>query len=128
MQDLASSTSLIPINPILKYGEEFLQGFTGGVLIPMAFTVLLTTLPPAKQPIGIALFGITVTFAPSIGPTFGGWLTENFSWHYVFYINLVPGLFLLVAVWYAIDARPMRLDLLKQGDWLGIMAMAIGLV
>lgn len=104
-----------------------LQGFSGGVLIPMAFTVLLTTLPPAKQPIGLALFAITATFAPSIGPTFGGWLTENFSWHYVFYINIVPGLLLIAAVWYAIDARPMQLQLLKEGDWFGIASMAIGL-
>ncbi len=104
-----------------------LQGFTGGILIPMAFTVLLTTLPPAKQPIGMALFAITATFAPSIGPTFGGWLTENFSWHYVFYINLIPGLLLLAAVWYAIEPKPMQLHLLKEGDWGGIIAMAIGL-
>lgn len=104
-----------------------LQGFTGGILIPMAFTVLLTTLPPSKQSIGMALFAITATFAPSIGPTFGGWLTENYSWHYVFYLNLIPGLMLVAAVWYAIDARPMKLDLLKQGDWGGIFAMAIGL-
>jgi MFS transporter, DHA2 family, multidrug resistance protein len=104
-----------------------LQGFTGGILIPMAFTVLLTTLPPAKQPIGMALFAITATFAPSIGPTFGGWLTENFSWHYVFYINLIPGVLLLAAVWYAIAPRPMQLHLLKDGDWGGIFAMAIGL-
>ncbi len=103
------------------------QGFTGGILIPMSFTVLLTTLPPSKQPIGMALFGITATFAPSIGPTFGGWLTENFSWHYVFYINLIPGLMLVAAVWYAIDPKPMQLNLLKQGDWGGIIAMAIGL-
>ncbi len=103
------------------------QGFTGGVLIPMAFTVLLTTLPPSKQPTGMALFAITATFAPSIGPTLGGWLTNNFSWHYVFYINLVPGLLLLAAVWYAIDSRPMQLSLLRQGDWFGIVAMAIGL-
>jgi DHA2 family multidrug resistance protein len=104
-----------------------LQGFTGGILIPMAFTVLLTTLPPSKQSIGMALFAITATFAPSIGPTFGGWLTENYSWHYVFYLNLIPGLMLVAAVWYAIDARPMKLDMLKQGDWGGIIAMAIGL-
>ncbi|GAB4348716.1 MAG: MDR family MFS transporter [Leptolyngbyaceae cyanobacterium] len=104
-----------------------LQGFTGGILIPMAFTVLLTTLPPANQPIGMALFAITATFAPSIGPTFGGWLTENFSWHYVFYINLIPGLLLLAAVWYAIEPKPMQLHLLKEGDWGGIIAMAIGL-
>jgi MFS transporter, DHA2 family, multidrug resistance protein len=104
-----------------------MQGFTGGVLIPMAFTVLLTTLPPSKQPIGMALFAITATFAPSIGPTLGGWLTENFSWHYVFYINLVPGLMLLAGVWYAIAPKPMQLHLLKHGDWAGIIAMAIGL-
>lgn len=104
-----------------------LQGLTGGVLIPMAFTVLLTTLPPSKQPTGMALFGITATFAPSIGPTFGGWLTENFSWHYVFYINVIPGVLLLTAVWYAIDARPMQLDRLRDGDWGGVIAMAIGL-
>ncbi len=103
------------------------QGFTGGVLIPMAFTVLLTTLPPAKLSVGMALFAITATFAPSIGPTFGGWLTENFSWHYIFYINLIPGILLIAAVWYAIEARPMQLGLLKQGDWLGIGSMAIGL-
>ncbi len=104
-----------------------LQGFTGGVLIPMAFTILLTTLPPSKQSIGMALFAITATFAPSIGPTLGGWLTENFSWHYVFYLNIVPGALLVAAVWYAIEARPMQLNLLKQGDWGGIAAMAIGL-
>jgi DHA2 family multidrug resistance protein len=103
------------------------QGFTGGVLIPMAFTVLLTSLPPSKVPVGMALFAITATFAPSIGPTFGGWLTENFSWHYVFYINLIPGILLIAAVWYAINARPMQLNLLKGGDWFGIASMAIGL-
>ena len=103
------------------------QGFSGGVLIPMAFTVLLTTLPPKKQSIGLALFAITATFAPSIGPTFGGWLTENLSWHYVFYINLIPGSMLLAAVWYAIDPKPVQLRMLRQGDWFGILAMAIGL-
>ncbi|MGQ4649928.1 DHA2 family efflux MFS transporter permease subunit [Lyngbya aestuarii] len=104
-----------------------LQGFTGGVLIPMAFTFIITRLPPAKQSIGLAMFALTATFAPSIGPTLGGWLTENYSWHYVFYLNLVPGLFLLTAVWYAVEPQPLQLGLLKQGDWGGIVAMAIGL-
>ena len=54
------------------------QGFTGGVLIPMAFTLIITLLPKAKQPIGLALFAISATFAPAIGPTIGGYLTENF--------------------------------------------------
>lgn len=103
------------------------QGFTGGVLIPMAFTILLTMLPPSKQSTGLAMFAVTAVFAPSIGPTLGGWLTETYSWHYVFYLNLIPGALLIAAVWYAIDAKPMQLHLLKQGDWFGIFAMAIGL-
>ncbi|MEY2604011.1 MAG: transporter, family, multidrug resistance protein, partial [Verrucomicrobiota bacterium] len=67
------------------------QGFTGGVLIPMALTVTLSTLPRSKQPLGLALFGMTATLAPSIGPSIGGWLTDNFGWEWVFYINLFPG-------------------------------------
>ena len=103
------------------------QGFTGGVLIPIGFTVILTTLPAAKQPIGLALFGITATFAPTIGPTIGGWLTDNFSWQYIFYLNLVPGLLLLSGVWYALPRQPLQLNLLKNGDWIGIASMAVGL-
>lgn len=104
-----------------------LQGFTGGVLIPIALTLVLRKLPPQKQPIGLALFAVTAVFAPSIGPTMGGWLTENFGWEYIFYLNLIPGLLLMSAVWYAIEAEPLRFDLLKQGDWGGIVSMALGL-
>ena len=103
------------------------QGLAGGILIPMAFAFLLTNLPPKKQPIGLAMFALTATFAPSIGPTLGGWLTENYGWQYVFYLNLVPGLLLLAAVWYAVAPAPMQLGLLKGGDWWGIASMAIGL-
>ena len=103
------------------------QGFTGGVLIPIGFTVILTTLPPTKQPVGLALFGITATFAPTIGPTIGGWLTDNFSWQYIFYLNLIPGALLIAGVWYAMPKQPMQLNLLRNGDWFGIASMAIGL-
>ena len=68
-----------------------IQGFTGGVLIPMAFTIIITLLPKAKQPIGLALFALSATFAPAIGPTIGGYLTENWGWEFIFYVNLVPG-------------------------------------
>ena len=103
------------------------QGFTGGILIPMAFTYVLKNLPPSKQPVGLAMFAVTATFAPSIGPTLGGWLTNNYGWEYVFYLNVVPGVLLISAVWYAVKKEPMQLGLLKQGDWGGIAAMAIGL-
>jgi DHA2 family multidrug resistance protein len=103
------------------------QGFTGGVLIPMAFTLIITLLPKAKQPIGLALFAISATFAPAIGPTIGGYLTENFGWEYIFYVNLVPGAIMIGMLYFSLEATPMKLSLLREGDWPGIITMAIGL-
>jgi DHA2 family multidrug resistance protein len=103
------------------------QGFTGGVMIPMAFTIVNLKLPPEKRPIGMALFGITATLAPAIGPTIGGWLTENYGWPYIFYINVVPGMLMTAMLWYGMDPQPMKLEKLRRGDWLGIASMAIGL-
>ncbi len=104
-----------------------LQGFTGGVLIPLSFVVILTYLPPSKHPIGMALFSVTATFAPAIGPLIGGWLTDNYGWPFVFYINIIPGALLIAAVWFTMEKQPMNLSLLKKGDWWGILTMAIGL-
>ena len=103
------------------------QGFTGGTLIPMSFSIILNTLPPSKQPIGLALFGITATFAPSIGPAIGGLLTDSLGWQYIFYINLVPGLVLIAMLLYALPPARMKLELLKQHDLPGIITMALGL-
>jgi DHA2 family multidrug resistance protein len=103
------------------------QGFTGGTLIPLAFTLIITLLPKAKQPVGLALFALSATFAPAIGPTIGGYLTENWGWEYIFYVNLVPGTLMLAMLWFSLEARPMKLALLREGDWLGIVTMAIGL-
>ncbi len=106
---------------------RILQGFAGGVLIPMAFTIILRTLPPAQRPTGFALFGITATFAPSIGPTVGGLLTEAFGWPSIFYLNVVPGLLLCAAIYWGLDDEPVDLSKLKNGDWAGILTMAVGL-
>jgi DHA2 family multidrug resistance protein len=104
-----------------------IQGFAGGALIPMAFTIIITLLPKPKQPIGLAMFALSATFAPAIGPTIGGYLTENWGWEYIFYVNLVPGAPMLVMLWFSLDRAPMQLSLLRQGDWPGILTMAIGL-
>ncbi|OWV88190.1 disulfide bond formation protein DsbA [Rhizobium sp. N122] len=104
-----------------------IQGFAGGVLIPMAFTIIITLLPKAKQPIGLALFALSATFAPAIGPTIGGYLTENWGWEYIFYVNLVPGALMVGLLWASLDRAPMNLKLLAKGDWPGIVTMAIGL-
>jgi DHA2 family multidrug resistance protein len=103
-----------------------LQGLTGGALIPLAFQVILT-MPPSKRSLGMAMFAITATFAPAIGPSIGGYLTEMFHWSVVFYMNLIPGLFLMIAIFYGIDKEPKNLDLIKNIDGWGIATMAIGL-
>jgi MFS transporter, DHA2 family, multidrug resistance protein len=104
-----------------------LQGFAGGVMIPLAFTIVMTMLPPVKQPIGLAGFAISAAFAPAIGPTIGGYLTDYYGWPWVFYINLPPGLLMLGALWYGLPKAAMQFGLLRQGDWIGISLMAIGL-
>ena len=103
------------------------QGFTGGVMIPMALTIALSTLPRSKQPLGLAMFGITATLGPAIGPSVGGWLTDSYGWQWDFYVNLVPGALMLSAIIFAIKRAPMQLNLLRDGDWLGIICMAVGL-
>lgn len=104
-----------------------LQGFTGGVMIPMAMTLVMRLLPKPKQPIGLALFGITATLAPTLGPTVGGWLTEVYAWPVIFYINWLPGLLLLAGVGWGLQKEPQQFQLLRQVDWIGIFVMALGL-
>ncbi|MEQ1954051.1 DHA2 family efflux MFS transporter permease subunit [Mesorhizobium sp. CN2-181] len=104
-----------------------LQGFSGGVMIPMAFTRVLTTLPPRQQPMGLAAFALTATFGPSIGPTIGGFLTENYGWQYIFFVNIVPGALMLGLLYPTLERAKMNLALLREGDWWGIAFMVVGL-
>ena len=104
-----------------------LQGLTGGALIPLAFSTILVLLPKSKQSIGLALFGFTATFGPSIGPTIGGWLTDNYGWQWIFFVNIPPGIALIVIVWTCMKQDPMRLELIRDMDYFGIISMAVGL-
>jgi DHA2 family multidrug resistance protein len=104
-----------------------LQGFAGGVLIPMAFTLVLTKLPKSQQPVGLAIFALSVTFAPAIGPTIGGYLTENYGWRTIFFVNVIPTAVMISALYLTLERAPLQLKLLKDGDWAGILTMAVGL-
>ncbi|MBX9913388.1 MAG: multidrug efflux MFS transporter [Pseudomonadaceae bacterium] len=103
------------------------QGFTGGALIPLAFTMTLIKLPEHHRAKGMALFAVTATFAPAIGPTLGGWLTESFGWQYIFYINVPPGLLMIAGLLYSLDKKPTQWSLLNSADYPGILTMALGL-
>ncbi|HEX6566318.1 MAG TPA: DHA2 family efflux MFS transporter permease subunit [Chthoniobacterales bacterium] len=103
------------------------QGFTGGVMIPMALTVTMSMLPRNRQPLGLMMFGITGTLGPPLGLTVGGWLTATYGWPWVFYVNLLPGALMLAAILFAFNRAPMQLSLLRRGDWLGMICMCVGL-
>lgn len=106
---------------------RMMQGFTGGALIPMAMTLVMTKLPPAKRAVGMAMFGLTATLAPTLGPTLGGYLSELYGWPSIFYINWVPGLLLIFGIMNGLDAERRNWPLLANADWVGIAFMAVGL-
>ena len=106
---------------------RMMQGFTGGALIPMALTLVVAKLPASKRATGLAIFGLTATLAPSMGPTLGGYLTELYGWPSIFYINWVPGVLLIAGIAYGLDKEKQVLDTLRNADWIGIAFMALGL-
>jgi len=104
-----------------------IQGFSGGAMIPLALALVLQLLPPRHHPLGFAIFGMTATFAPAIGPSIGGWLTNNYGWPWIFYMNLLPGAVMLVVLAWGLDREPARLAKFRHGDWAGVVTVATGL-
>ncbi|MGD0719807.1 MAG: DHA2 family efflux MFS transporter permease subunit [Roseiarcus sp.] len=101
-----------------------LQGFIGGGMIPTVFASAYTIFPRSKQPIVAPIIGLVATLAPTIGPTVGGYLTDAFSWHWLFLVNVIPGIMVSTACWFLIDFDEPDLTLLKNFDWLGLAGMA----
>jgi DHA2 family multidrug resistance protein len=104
-----------------------LQGLTVASMVPMSFTLVITLLPAARQPTGIAIVMIQIALGTAIGPVLGGWLSDIWGWSALFFACAVPGLIMVGMLWVALDREPMRLELLGQGDWPGIITMAAGL-
>lgn len=101
-----------------------IQGFIGGGMIPTAFAAAYTIFPKRAQGPVMALVGLTVTLAPTIGPTLGGYLTEMFSWHWLFLINVVPGTIAALMAWTLVDFDEPDLALLRRFDYVGLALMA----
>jgi DHA2 family multidrug resistance protein len=102
-----------------------LQGFIGGGMIPSVFAAAFTVFPKEKQPIVSPLIGLVATLAPTIGPTVGGYLTDLFSWHWLFLVNVVPGCVVAVSTFFLIDFDKPQLHLLDRFDWAGFIGLAL---
>jgi DHA2 family multidrug resistance protein len=102
-----------------------LQGFLGGAMIPTTMAALFLLFPESKRGPAIVLVGMVSTLAPSIGPTLGGWITDNLGWEWLFLINLGPGLLCAIAVWTLSPLRHAEPQLLRSLDVPGLAAMAL---
>lgn len=106
---------------------RILQGIGGGALQPTSQAILLETFPVAEHGMAMAFFGVGVMFAPIIGPVLGGWITDNWSWHWIFYINIPIGLLSLVMVALVIQDPPYLKRIRSGVDYWGLGLIAVGL-
>lgn len=104
---------------------RFLQGVFGASLVPLSQSVLLDTYPQEKHGTAMAMWGVGVMIGPILGPSLGGWLTEYYSWRWVFYINLPLGLL----TWFGLAAyiKETPIDQERKFDWLGFVFLSIAL-
>jgi DHA2 family multidrug resistance protein len=102
-----------------------LQGFIGGGMIPSVFAAAFTVFPASKRAVVSPLIGLIATLAPTIGPTIGGYLSHTFSWHWLFLVNIIPGIIVSIGAWSLIDFDRPDWSLLKRFDWTGLIGMAV---
>jgi len=101
-----------------------LQGFLGAGMIPTVFASAYTVFPRSKIYIVGPIIGLVATLAPTIGPTVGGYITDAMSWHWLFFINVIPGIGIIIGVWMLVDFDQPNFELLDRFDWFGLIAMA----
>lgn len=105
-----------------------LQGFAGGVLIPLVFAAIFLLFGKGlKQTIATTVGGLLAVLAPTLGPLTGGWITESYTWHWLFLINVVPGVVTMVIGIFCLPQNDTRLSLFKTMDWISLVYVAVGL-
>ncbi|KQN26477.1 disulfide bond formation protein DsbA [Sphingomonas sp. Leaf33] len=101
-----------------------LQGISAAFMNPLSQTVMLDINPPERQGKAMAIWGMGIMVGPILGPVIGGWLTENYDWRWVFYVNLPLGVFCFAVLWWLLPSRPVRV---RPFDVLGFSLLAIGI-
>ncbi len=104
-----------------------LQGMLGASMIPTVFTSSFHYFPGPRRVYSAAVVGTIASVAPVLGPVIGGWITDTLDWHWLFYVNLVPGMLVAAAVPFLVKIDRPDLSLLKGADYLGMVLMAVAL-
>ena len=115
------------LNAIIFF--RILQGAGGGGLQPLAQAILADSFPPEKRGLAFALYAVTVIVAPTVGPTLGGWITDNYSWRWIFFINIPVGILALLLVYRLIEDPPwagLKAGVASRIDYIGISLLVLG--
>ena len=123
------SSLLCGLAPSLMWLVFFrvIQGIGGGALQPISQAILLESFPLRRRGMGMAIFGIRVVFAPVIGPTLGGWITDTYSWHWIFFINIPVGVLALILTSMNVADPPYLPRGVGRSDYLGLGLLAVGI-
>jgi MFS transporter, DHA2 family, multidrug resistance protein len=102
-----------------------MQGFSGGAMMPLVFPVVYTKFRMPQLATIMVMISLVLNLSSTLGPTIGGYLTDTFSWHWLFLVNLVPGISVAIAVWLLIDIDKPNWSLLRHFDVIGLVLMAL---
>jgi DHA2 family multidrug resistance protein len=106
---------------------RFLQGLAGGPLVPLSQATMIETFPASQRGMAMAIWGIGIMFAPIIGPTLGGWITDNWSWRWVFYINVPVGAAAVLLAWLFVPDSSTERPAVRRVDVPGLVLLVIGI-
>jgi len=106
---------------------RIIQGIGGGALQPISQSILLEVFPPSQHGMAMAIFGIGIMFGPIIGPLLGGWITDNWSWRWIFYINIPIGIMSIILTLFIIYDPPYMKKLKMKIDYIGLMLLVLGI-
>ncbi|THD43130.1 MAG: DHA2 family efflux MFS transporter permease subunit, partial [Bradyrhizobium sp.] len=104
-----------------------LQGFSGGTLIPAVFSAVFLLFPVSRQGVATTFAGVLAVLAPTVGPIVGGWITQTYSWHWLFLINVVPGFISALVAGFLLPTARLRFDEARSLDILSLPLLAIAL-
>jgi DHA2 family multidrug resistance protein len=124
---LASIACAVSFDFISLIAARVVQGFAGGVLIPLVFAAIFLLFPRQSHPLATTIAGVVAVLAPTLGPVVGGWITETTSWHWLFLINVLPGIMAIGVAFASFSPEQRNLAELKTLDWLALICLALAL-